>query len=261
MQVLGVDIGGSAIKAAPVDLRSGQLLAERLRLETPAPLAPAEMAWKLRQIRDHFAWQGPVGVGFPAVIKRGVALTAANIHPDWLHSDVHGILAGSCAGQLAVINDADAAGLAEMRFGVGRGESGVVLLVTIGTGLGTALFSAGQLLPNTELGHLVIQGREAEALASDAARKRDQLDWSEWAGRLESVLRELERLLWPDLIILGGGGCHAHEMYLPLLKLEALVKPACLLNDAGIIGAALALVELDQMRPASTVGATSRQPA
>ena len=245
MQVLGIDIGGSAIKAAPVDVLTGQLVAERLRLETPQQLPPAAMAARLSEVVRHFAWSGPIGIGFPAALRHGVALTAANIAPDWLGLDVQALLAKSCPGQIAVINDADAAGLAELRFGAGAGESGVIILVTVGTGLGTALFVEGRLLPNTELGHLELGGVEAELFASDAARLREGLDWTEWSQRLAAFISQLEKLFWPDLLIIGGGTSHYVEKFLPLPGVATRVVPARLLNDAGIVGAALAAGQLE----------------
>jgi polyphosphate glucokinase len=243
MQVLGVDIGGSSIKAAPVDVATGELTAERLRLETPDRLAPERMAARLDEVVRHFAWDGPVGIGFPAAIRQGVALTAANIAPTWLGADLVRLFSGVCPGPLAVLNDADAAGLAEVRFGAGRGVSGTILLVTVGTGLGTALFTDGHLLPNTELGHLYLEQVEAEHYASDLARKRDGLSWEAWAGRFGRYLQHLERLFWPDLIIVGGGASYSFEKFADELTVPVPVRAAQLRNDAGVIGAALALVE------------------
>jgi polyphosphate glucokinase len=170
-----------------------------------------------------------------------VALTAANIAPTWLGADLVRLFSGVCPGPLAVLNDADAAGLAEVRFGAGRGVSGTILLVTVGTGLGTALFTDGHLLPNTELGHLYLEQVEAESFASDAARKRENLSWPVWAGRFEQFLQQLERLFWPDLIIVGGGTSYQHDRFLPGLQLATRILPAKLFNDAGIVGAALAM--------------------
>lgn len=240
MQVLGIDIGGSSIKAAPVEVRTGKLSAERLRLETPQQLAPAELAERLCEAVRHFAWSGPVGIGFPAALRNGVALTAANIAPAWLGMDVRALLAKSCPGPVALINDADAAGLAELRFGAGAGAGGTVILVTVGTGLGSALFVDGRLLPNTELGHLMLGGVEAEHYASDAARLREGLGWPEWSHRLAEFLRQLEKLFWPDLLIVGGGTSHYHEKFFPIPGVSCRTVPATFFNDAGIIGAALA---------------------
>jgi len=240
MLVLGVDIGGSAIKVAPVDVLTGKLVSERLRLETPDQLAPVAMAAQLSEAIRHFSWNGPVGIGFPAALRSGVALTAANIAPDWLNRDVAALLIEDCPGPVAIVNDADAAGLAELKFGAGVGEKGVIVLVTIGTGLGSALFVDGHLLPNTELGHLYLGGVEAEFFASDAARIREGLGWDEWSLRLADYLRHLEKLFWPDLLIIGGGASHYHEKFLPIPGISTRVVPARLGNDAGIVGAALA---------------------
>jgi polyphosphate glucokinase len=244
MQVLGVDIGGSSIKAAPVDVRTGKLTAERLRLETPQQLPPEAMAARLATVVGHFSWHGPVGIGFPAALRNGVALTAANIAPDWLHLDVAALLTKVCPGPVTVVNDADAAGLAELKFGAGVGEEGVVILVTVGTGLGTALFVDGHLLPNTELGHLYLGNVEAEWFASDAARIREGLDWPEWSLRLADFLCHLEKLFWPDLLIIGGGTSYYYEKFFPLAGLATRVVPAQLFNDAGIVGAASAAVRV-----------------
>lgn len=243
MQMLGVDIGGSAIKVAPVDVLTGELVAERLRLVTPVQLAPEAMAEQLSGAVRHFSWNGPVGIGFPAVVRDGVALTAANIAPDWLNRDVAALLSKVCPGPVTIVNDADAAGLAELKFGAGAGEGGVIAMVTIGTGLGTALFVEGHLLPNTELGHLYLGSVEAECFASDAARIREGLGWGEWSLRLADFLRHLEKLFWPDLLIIGGGASHHHKKFFPVPGLSCRAVPAKFFNDAGIIGAALACAD------------------
>jgi len=240
MQILGIDIGGSGIKGALVDTQTGQLLVERYRVPTPDPARPRSVAKVVAEISQHFEWSGPVGCGFPAVICNGVAMTAANIHSKWIKTNAETLFSDLTGCPVRVINDADAAGLAEMAFGAGRERKGTVLLVTIGTGLGTVLFTDGHLLPNTELGHIELFGADAELSASDAARKRDKLSWKRWAKNFNAYLDTLERLLWPDLIILGGGVIKQHEKFLPLLKLRAEVVPAQLLNEAGIVGAALA---------------------
>ena len=238
--VLGIDIGGSGIKGAPVDITTGAMLAPRHRLPTPNPAKPGKVAQVVTEIVHHFDWDGPIGCGFPAVVRAGVTLTAANVHKHWVGTDAAALLAQATGCTVHVINDADAAGLAEVTFGAGKGHQGVVLLVTVGTGLGTALFVDGKLVPNTELGHIEVNGHEAETSASDAARKRGDLSWKKWAGRLDDYLHILERLLWPDLIILGGGVIKKQDNFLPLLTLSTPVVPAQLGNDAGIVGAALA---------------------
>lgn len=240
MQILGIDIGGSGIKGAPVDTETGEMLAGRYRIPTPQPSKPRAVAAVVAEIAHHFEWHGPLGCGFPSVVQGGVVRTAANVHKRWIGTDAAALFTQASGCPATVINDADAAGLAEMRFGAGRGRAGLVLIVTIGTGLGTALFTDGHLVPNTELGHIEIRGKEAELRASDAARKRYKLSWKQWARRFDEYLRTLEALLWPDLIILGGGASKKSERFFPYLKVGAEVVPADLENEAGIIGAALA---------------------
>ena len=244
MQILGIDIGGSGIKGAPVDTATGALLAARLRIPTPVPSKPAALAKVVGDIAHQFNWQGPIGCGFPSVVRGGVTYSAANVHKKWIGADAAALFSEATGCPTFVVNDADAAGLAEMTFGVGRGRMGVVLLITIGTGLGSALFTDGHLVPNTELGHLQIRGMDAEQRASDAVRKRDKLSWKEWSARLNEYLQALESLLTPDLIILGGGVIKLQDKFLPRLKLQAEVLPAQYLNDAGIVGAALAAQKL-----------------
>jgi len=239
MEVLGIDIGGSGIKGAPVDTDRGEMLAPRFRLRTPSPAEPRPVAETVSQIVKHFSWKGPMGIGFPGVIRKGVTLTAANIHEDWVGLNAAKFINKVTGHKTCFINDADAAGLAEMAFGAGKDRLGVVMLVTIGTGLGTALFTDGHLLPNSEFGHLKIDGVEAEWMASDAARKRENLSWKKWAHRFDNFLQTMERLLWPDLIILGGGISKKHDQFLKYLTVQAEVIPAQMLNEAGIIGAAV----------------------
>jgi polyphosphate glucokinase len=243
MQALGIDIGGTGMKGAPVNTATGELLAERFRLPTPKSGKPKAMAEVVAEISKHFAWQGPAGAGFPAAIQNGVALTAANIHHKWIGTDVSALFSEASGCPVRALNDADAAGLAEMRFGAGRDCRGVVLVVTIGTGLGTAVFTDGVLLPNTELGHIEIDGMDAEYNASDAARKREKMSWDAWGKVFDRYLCTLERLLWPELIILGGGGVKKFAVFAPMLRVRAKVVPAQFLNEAGIVGAALAAVD------------------
>jgi polyphosphate glucokinase len=244
MEILGIDIGGSGIKGAPVDTETGALLASRFRLPTPSSAKPRAVAKTVDKVVQHFDWQGPVGCGFPAAMRDGVALTAANVHKKWIGTDAAALFAEASGCPTCVLNDADAAGLAEMAFGAGRGRKGVVLIVTVGTGLGTALFTDGRLLPNTELGHIEIRGEDAEVWATDAARKREKMSWQKWAVHLDEYLRTLERLLWPGLIILGGGVSKKSKRFFPYLTVQAKVVPAQLLNEAGIVGAALAAQSL-----------------
>jgi polyphosphate glucokinase len=240
MKALGIDVGGSGIKGAPVDTKKGTLLAPRFRIATPEGAKPKAVAKVVNQVAKHFDWSGPVGCGFPAAVQHGVARTAANIDQSWIGTDIINLFSKKAKCPVNVINDADAAGLAEMRFGAGKGREGVVLIVTIGTGLGTSLFTNGVLLPNTELGHIEIDCEDAELMASDAARKRDDLTWRKWADRFNTYLTSLEKLVWPDLIILGGGASKKFDKFVPYLTVQAEVVPAATLNEAGIIGAALA---------------------
>lgn len=240
MEILGIDIGGSGIKGAPVDTETGSLLASRHRVPTPEPSKPQAIAEVVAEIARQFNWHGPVGCGFPAVVRSGIVMTAANINKKWIGTDAAELFSRATDCLVYVLNDADAAGLAEMTFGAGRDQPGVVLIVTIGTGLGTALFTGGRLLPNTELGHIEIRGLDAEMRASDAARKRDDLSWDKWGERFDEYLNRLEKLLWPDLIILGGGVSKEFERFKPRLTVQAQVTPAQFLNEAGMVGAALA---------------------
>ena len=239
MEVLGIDIGGSGIKGAPVDTDTGNLLAARYRLQTPSQAKPQPVAEIVGKIADHFNWKGDLGIGFPGVVRKGVTLTAANIHNDWVGLNAAKFIKKVTGCKTCIINDADAAGLAEMAFGAGKDRQGVVMVVTIGTGLGTALFTNGQLLPNSEFGHLEIDGVEAEWIASDAARKREKLSWKKWGRRFDQYLHTMEKLLWPDLIILGGGISKKYEEFLPYITVQAEVVPAKMLNEAGIVGAAV----------------------
>ncbi|MEW9533441.1 polyphosphate--glucose phosphotransferase [Microbispora sp. NPDC049125] len=237
MEVLGIDIGGSGIKGATVDTSTGELTRERLRVPTPQPSAPAPMALAVRQIVEHFSWTGPVGVTFPGVVLDGVIKTAANVDRSWI-----GVKGADLFGEgVAVLNDADAAGLAEVAFGAGRDRSGVVLMLTFGTGIGSALFVDGRLVPNTEFGHIEIRGKEAEHRASDHVREKDDLGWHEWAERVQEYLTHMRDLLSPTLIIIGGGVSKKADKFLPHVDLgDTPVVPAELLNQAGIVGAAMA---------------------
>lgn len=240
MEALGIDIGGSGIKGAPVDTASGQLLTERFRIPTPQPATPDAMIEIAAQIVRHFSWSGPIGCGFPAVVRSGTVLTAANIDASWIGVRIEEQLGQTIGAPVKALNDADAAGVAEMRWGAGQDRNGVVLILTFGTGIGSALFANGQLVPNTEFGHIEIRGREGEHRASDAARERKELSWKRWAKRVNEYIDTMERLVWPDLIILGGGVSADSAKFLPYLKTRAELVPAQLLNNAGIAGAALA---------------------
>lgn len=240
MEVLGIDIGGSGIKGAPVDVEKGEMLTERYRIPTPRPSKPKPVAKTVAKIAKHFDWKGPIGCGFPAVVQHGITRTAANVHDKWIGTNAAARFSKATGCPVKVINDADAAGLAEMTFGAGQGRMGVVLLVTIGTGLGTSVFTDGVLVPNTELGHIEIDCEDAELMASDAARKRDDLSWKAWGKRFNTYLLQIEQLIWPDLIILGGGASTKHKKFISELSVQAEIVIAETFNEAGIIGAALA---------------------
>jgi polyphosphate glucokinase len=239
MNVLGIDIGGSAVKGAPVDTRTGRLLAERFRIETPEQLTPAAQAKAIGAIAQHFAWRGPVGVGFPGVIHGPRILTSANLHPRFVGCDGVKLFGKATGCPVALVNDADAAGLAEIRFGAGRDFPGTVLLLTLGTGVGSALFCQGRLYQNSELGHLPIHGKSAERFVSAAARKRRDVSWEKWGCDLGAYIHILENILWPQLIIIGGGISAKHRKYFKYIKSRAKLVPAEFLNEAGIVGAAL----------------------
>lgn len=240
MDIMGIDVGGSGIKGVPVNVETGTLLEERFRLPTPEKAKPEDVAVTVADVVQHFKWNGPVGIGFPAVVRHGIVYTAANIHKSWIETDVHKLFGEKTGCPVFVLNDADAAGVAEMKFGIGRDRSkGVVMMITIGTGLGTALFMDGKLVPNTELGHIEIRGKDAETRASDAARQRKEMSWEMWGGKFNEYLNRLESLFWPDLFILGGGSSKMFDKFQPYLHLRTEVVPAQLLNQAGIVGAAL----------------------
>jgi polyphosphate glucokinase len=241
-RVLGVDIGGTGIKAAPVDLDTGTLEIERIKLDTPHPSEPAAVAGVVTELVRRFSWTGPVGLTYPGVVQDGIVRTAANVDKSWIGTDARELFATSTGLTVSVINDADAAGLAEMRFGAGAGQKGTVLMLTLGTGIGSALFIDGILVPNTEFGHIEIRGKEAEKRASEFVREEQSLSWGKWAGRVDEYLEHMEMLLSPKLIIIGGGVSRKSEKFLPRLTgLRATVLAATLHNDAGIVGAAMAV--------------------
>ena len=239
MKILGVDIGGSGIKGAPVDTAAGLLLEERYRIATPKSGAPKAIAKTLKKLVDHFEWKGVIGCGFPAVVQNGIAKTASNIAPKWIGTDAAQLFAETTNCQTCVVNDADAAGVAEMKFGAGRDQKGIVMIVTVGTGIGSAMFTGGKLVTNTELGHIYLNGKIAEHYASDAARKKLELTWKKWGKRFDKYLRHVENIFWPDLIIIGGGMSKRYDKFKDYITVKTEVVPARLLNDAGIIGAAL----------------------
>jgi polyphosphate glucokinase len=238
MKALGIDIGGSALKGAPVDTTTGRLLAERYRIATPQRLTPPQMARAVAELVTHFRWRGPVGVGFPGVIHGTRILTAANLAPQFVGCDGGKLFSKAAGCPVHLTNDAAAAALAEMKFGAGHGFMGKALLLTLGTGVGSALASQGVVVP-MEMGHLPWKGHSAEKRVAAAVRENQELSWKEWGGRLNDYLAILERILWPELIIIGGGISAKHEKFFPFLKPRARLVPAELLNHAGIVGAAL----------------------
>ncbi|PID92344.1 MAG: polyphosphate glucokinase [Bacteroidetes bacterium] len=238
-KILGIDIGGSGVKGAIVNTKKGQLISERYRIPTPQPATPEAVAEVIVEICRHFDWKGPVGVGFPGVIQHGVARTAANVDNSWIDKNLNKLFSKATACKVHVVNDADAAGMAESKFGAGKGVKGTLLLVTVGTGLGTVIFSDGKLVPNLEMGHIILHGDDAELYATDAARKREKLDWDTWAKRFNEYLLRMEALVWPDKIIIGGGASKKGGKFFHHLTTKAKVVPATLLNEAGIIGAAM----------------------
>ena len=242
MEVFGLDIGGSGIKGTPVETESGELLAHRIRVPTPEAATPDEVVAAAVEVVSRSGWEGPVGCGFPGVVKEGVIHTAANVADEFIGFDLQTRLQKELGTPVRIVNDADAAGLAEVRWGAGRGVEGTVLMLTIGTGIGTALFIEGKLVPNTELGHVEIHGREAELWAADRIRKVEDLSWKRWARRIEEYFQRMEALLWPDLIVIGGGVSKKSERFLPRIETRTKVVPAEMLNNAGIAGAALAYV-------------------
>jgi polyphosphate glucokinase len=241
LNVLGIDIGGTGIKAAPVDVSTGTLIAERVKLPTPQPSTPAAVADVVRQLVKNFEWTGRAGITFPGVVDRGVVRSAANVDKAWIGTSALENFGAATGLTVHVLNDADAAGVAEMKFGAGADQPGTVLMLTFGTGIGSALFVDGLLVPNTEFGHLEVHGHEAEKHASELVREENELSWGKWAGRVDEYLEHLEMLLSPGLIIIGGGVSRKSDKFLPLLTgLRAKVVPAALHNDAGIVGAAMA---------------------
>ena len=239
MNVLGIDIGGSAFKGAPVDTKTGKLLAERFRVEVQSPCSLKEGIADAHKIAHHFKWKGPVGIGFPGIIQEGRIGAVGNLGHVWENQNGAALFSRATGCKVKLLNDADAAGLAEMKFGKGKGKKDSVLLLTFGTGIGSALFFNGQLFPNAELGHVPWRGKPFERYAAASVRKRARLDWPEWAARVNVYLSVMERLFSPSLIIIGGGVSKKADKFMPLLKTKAKVVEARLHNDAGIVGAAM----------------------
>lgn len=239
MEVLGIDIGGSGIKGAPVNIKTGELIKERYRIETPQPATPLKIAGVIKQITEYFNWEGKVGCGFPAVVRNGEVMTAANIDKSNISTNVEQMFSESSGCRVKVLNDADAAGFAETKYGAGKSYKGLILLLTIGTGIGSVIVQNGNIVQNTELGHIYMKnGQIAEQYASDAVRKRKGLKRKQWAVLFNEYLQYVESLINPDLIILGGGASKKFHKYEEIIDVTAELKPAELLNNAGIVGAA-----------------------
>jgi polyphosphate glucokinase len=240
MTILGIDVGGTGIKGAPVDTQTGKFLADRFRIKTPKPPKLQPIGAAVAQIVRNFDWKGKIGIGFPAPIQAGVAMTAAHISPEWIGVNVDDFFTKVTGCPCTIINDADGAGLAEMTFGAGRGHMGTVILVDLGTGIGSALFYRGTLVPNAQLGHLEIKGKDAAQRTSGVARQTYDLSWKQYARNVSRYLKALEQLFWPELFIIGGGISVDHAKFVPQLTVHVPVVPAQFLNNAGIVGAALA---------------------
>jgi polyphosphate glucokinase len=236
----GIDFGGSGIKGAPVDLGTGEFAQERVRIDTPQPATPDAVAKVFAELIGRFEDStGPVGVTVPGVVKNGVVHSAANIDSHWIGEDADKLFTDATGRDVHVVNDADAAGLAELRYGAAKGRTGLVILTTLGTGIGSAFLYDGVLVPNSELGHLEIDGHDAESRAASSVKEKKELSWEEWAKRLTTYYRQLERLFSPDLFVVGGGISKKSDKFLPLVEIDTEIVPAQLLNNAGIVGAAL----------------------
>ncbi len=237
----GIDVGGSGIKGGIVDLDTGELIGDRIKLLTPQPATPSAVAKTIAEVVNGFGWTGPLGVTYPGVVTHGVVQTAANVDKAWIGTNAHDIISSELNGQdVTVLNDADAAGLAEERYGAGKGNSGLVVLLTFGTGIGSAVIHNGTLIPNTEFGHLEVGGKEAEQRAASSVKERNDWSYEKWAKEVTKVLIAIENVMWPDLFIAGGGISRKADKWVPLLENRTPVVPAALENTAGIVGAAMA---------------------
>ncbi|MGA9360792.1 MAG: ROK family protein [Mycobacterium sp.] len=237
----GIDVGGSGIKGGIVDLDTGQLIGDRIKLLTPQPATPPAVAKTIAEVVNGFGWTGPLGVTYPGVVTHGVVQTAANVDKAWIGTNVRDVISSELNGQdVTVLNDADAAGLAEERYGAGKGNSGLVIMLTFGTGIGSAVIHNGTLIPNTEFGHLEVGGKEAEQLAASSVKERNDWSYEKWAKQVTRVLIAIETVMWPDLFIAGGGISRKADKWVPLLENRTPVVPAALQNTAGIVGAAMA---------------------
>jgi len=243
--ILGIDIGGTGIKASAVNVKKGDLVGTHLKIPTPNPSTPTAMLNKIKDVITNFKWKGKIGSGFPGVIKKGEVFSAANLSKEWIGINVENEIRNFADDKVVVINDADAAGLAEMKFGSGveynKDGGGVVLLVTLGTGIGSALFIDGHLVQNTEFGHIEIDGVDAEKRASTIHKEQEGLSWEKWGNRVNRYLQTMEKLLSPDVMIIGGGVSESSDKFFPFIKVRARLFPAKMGNDAGIVGAALAV--------------------
>jgi polyphosphate glucokinase len=237
----GIDVGGSGIKGGIVDMDTGQLIGERVKLLTPQPATPTAVAKTIAEVVNAFGWTGPLGVTYPGVVTHGIVQTAANVDKAWIGSNARDIISAELNGQdVIVLNDADAAGLAEEHYGAGKGQSGLVVLLTFGTGIGSAVIHNGTLIPNTEFGHLEVGGKEAEQRAASSVKEKNDWSYEKWAKQVTKVLVSIENAVWPDLFIAGGGISRKAEKWVPLLTNRTPVVAAALLNTAGIVGAAMA---------------------
>ena len=245
MAILGIDIGGSGVKGAPVDTTRGELLQERHRVPTPQPSDVGSVVEAVAEVAAQFEGYDRVGVTFPGVVVDGITRTAANVDKSWLDAPAARLFSERLGKPVSVLNDADAAGVAEVAFGAGHDQPGLTMMLTFGTGIGSALFLDGTLIPNTEFGHLELDGKDAELRASDRAREQDDLSWEKWAGRVQDYLRHVEMLLSPRLFIVGGGVSKKSDKWLPLIEIRTPIVPATLLNNAGIIGAAVTAEQAD----------------
>lgn len=241
---LGIDVGASGIKGALVNVQTGEMVGKRYRVDMPQPSTPENAALAMAGIVKHFDYKGKIGVGFPSVVKNGVALTAANLDKTWIGANIETVVSTATGCEVIALNDADAAGMAEMRFGKGKGKLGTVVLITIGTGLGSAVFTDGHLLRNTEFGHILMKnGLVAEKYAADSIRKNEELSWRKWGKRFNEVLEYIDLYLQPSVIFLGGGSSKYFDEFKDRIKIKTPVEPAALLNSAGIIGAAVYAAE------------------
>lgn len=262
MRILGIDIGGSGIKGAIVDVKKGEFVTERHRIETPTPSTPEAVAAVIKELVQYFEYEGPIGCTFPAVVQHGVIHTAANVDQSWIGVNGEELFQRVTGHPIHILNDADAAGVAEMRHGTGRDRNGVVIMLTFGTGIGSAIFTDGVLVPNTEFGHMKIRGKDAEHRAAARIREEEDLSWKRWGKRVNEFLQTMEFLFSPDLFIVGGGVSKKYEKYQSQLDVDAEIVPAQLLNDAGIIGAAMAAYEIHrptQEHPTAVEDATAAE--